>query len=398
MDEYIKSSLRGAASKLAVFISTNLIALLGCRSVIALVIIAANWSWEFWGEATYKDGKITEIRIDHARIVQQWLIIGGGLVALLLAMWRTWTAKVQADTSIRQVSISEHGQNIERFVKAVEMLSSASGTQRRAALIALNDIAALDLPTSYLGVMHTLRAFLEEASRQYRRGTGHGLQEVGDAFIVMGRLKSIYDKGGQLLAERRTRPPHLQIDDLYLKAAVTVFTDFSQFIFRNATFDEAGLINSVFTRASFVNCTFHDSAANYSDFGGCYFEDCVFKGERFAQANLAGAHFKNVKFEPGAKLKVCAISGADFTQSPTLEPGNIADCAAMADNPPKFPPRLGIKVRTLTPDDVKMPLDDELRWYAWGGALRNLPPEEAMRRAKVAGIDEKMWPSTFLRF
>jgi hypothetical protein len=52
----------------------------------------------------------------------------GGFVALFLAIWRTWTAKLQADASLRQVTIAQKGQNTERFVKAVEVLSSDSAS------------------------------------------------------------------------------------------------------------------------------------------------------------------------------------------------------------------------------------------------------------------------------
>jgi Pentapeptide repeats (9 copies) len=387
MDRYLKIALRSAATKLADFVANNFIFLflLGC--LIGLLTTAAYWDWSFWGEATYENGRLASLKVDRGRIIQQSLIVFGGFIALFLAMWRTWTAKIQADAALQQVELAGRGQNIERFVKAVEMLSSESATQRRAALFALNELARLDIPTSYVTVLHTLKAFVEEASNQYRSGTGQGTQEIADAFVMIGRLKAIYDPKGEHLADNNTRTPFLQINNLILREANCVFTDYSQFYFRNATFEKSGLIHSIFSRAVFENCTFSDTLTNYSDFSTCNFDSCVFRGRHFRQAILAQSRFKDAKFEPDARISVCYISGADFAECPDLVQENIDDCTASTDNPPKFPPGKKINFRSMRSEEVRQRWPDEVRWFAWAGALRNLPHDEAVRRAGAMGID-----------
>jgi hypothetical protein len=132
MDKYLRTALRSATIKLADFVADNFIFLFLFGCLIGLLVTAAYWDWSFWGEATYQNGQLTSLKVDRGRIIQQSLVVVGGFVALFLAMWRTWTAKIQADTALQQVQLAERGQNTERFVKAVEMLSSESATQRRA--------------------------------------------------------------------------------------------------------------------------------------------------------------------------------------------------------------------------------------------------------------------------
>jgi hypothetical protein len=198
IDRYIKAALGGALSKLATFVTENFVALFLGLCLLALLVIAGYWSWEFWGEATYRDGKLVELKVDRGRIIQQLLILFGGLLALILAMWRTWTAKLQADASLQQVTIAQRGQNTERYVKAVEMLSSDSASQRRSALLALKEIATLDLPASYVSARHTLLTFIEETSNQYWMATdtfvkNQRANDVSDAFVIFGQLKASYD-------------------------------------------------------------------------------------------------------------------------------------------------------------------------------------------------------------
>ena len=98
-------------AKLVAFVANNFIALFLGVCLIELVIVAGYWNWDFWGEATYHDGKLIELKVDRGRIIQQSLIVLGGIVALFLAIWRTWTAKMQADASLQQVTIAQKGQN-----------------------------------------------------------------------------------------------------------------------------------------------------------------------------------------------------------------------------------------------------------------------------------------------
>jgi hypothetical protein len=401
MDRYLKAALRGAIVKLANFIANNFIALFGVVCLIGLLAIAGYWKWDFWGEATYRDGKLVELKVDHGRIIQQSLLVLGGFVALLLAMWRTWTAKLQADASLQQVTIAQRGQNTERYVKAVEMLSSDSATVRRAALLALKEIATLDLPQSYVIAWHTLRTFIQESSDRYQNAVAdvvarnHAVNDIGDAFVVFGQLKASYDPKGEYVSGL-TRYPFVELNNIYLTKASCVFTDYTGVHFQNGTFAECGLIHSLWTGVQFDNCTFTNILANYSDFAGCRFLGCTFKGRErdFRQALLTGAVFENARFEEGGRIYISDISGADFTKSPGLTPENIVECAARSDNPPKFPPGVEIGYRKINPEDLgRIDPSLEARWFVWSNALKIFPREEAIYRARMLGID----PEYFLQ-
>ena len=398
MDRYLKAALRGAMAKLVAFVANNFIALFLGVCLIELVIVAGYWNWDFWGEATYHDGKLIELKVDRGRIIQQSLIVLGGIVALFLAIWRTWTAKMQADASLQQVTIAQKGQNTERYVKAVEMLSSGSATIRRAGLLALKEIATLDFPNSYLLVRQTLQAFIQDASdycwshEEYPDdGTIRArATDIADAFAVFGQLKASYDPQGEYLSGL-TDYPFVRMDNIYLTKAVCAMTDYTGLYFRGGKFEECGLIHSILTGVQFENCTFSNTLANYSDFAGCAFRGCTFKGKKndFRQAFLERAVFENVRFEEGGRIYISGISGADFTACPELVPENVVDCAAWSDNPPKFPSGVEIEYRKLDPQErLKSRIDPSLegKWFVWSKALKVFPREEAVQRARALGI------------
>jgi hypothetical protein len=259
MDKYLKVALRGLMIKLANFVADNFIALFLGLCLIGLLVIAGYWNWDYWGEGTYHDGRLTELKVDRGRIIQQSLIVVGGFVALFLAMWRTWTAKLQADASLRQVTIAQKGQNTERYIKAVEMLSGDSATGRRAALLALKEIATLDFPNSYLLVRQTLQRFIQEASDYcwiHEQDTFHEVAksqratDIADAFAIFGQLKASYDPRSDYLSEP-TDYPFVRIDNIYLTKAACAITDYTGLYFRGGKFEECGFVHSILTDVRF---------------------------------------------------------------------------------------------------------------------------------------------------
>jgi Pentapeptide repeats (9 copies) len=397
MDKYLKVALRGAVNKLAQFVADNFILLFLGVCLIGLVVIAGYWNWDFWGETTYHDGKLVELRVDRGRVIQQSLFVVGGFVALFLAMWRTWTAKLQADASLQQVRIAQKGQNTDRYVKAVEMLSTDSAIGRRSALLALKEIAILDFPNSYLLVRQTLQAFIQEASDycwNHEEDDDAAVRaratDIADAFAIFGQLKASYDPLGQYLSGL-TEYPYIRIDNIYLTKAACVFTDYTGCHFRGGKFDECQLIHSILTGVQFENCTFSNTLANYSDFARVRFRECTFKATEsdFRQAFLEGAVFENVRFEDRGRIYISDISSADFTACPELVPDNIVDCAAYSDKPPEFPSGVDIEYRKIDVQErAKARVDPSLegKWFAWSKALKVFPREEAIQRARALGI------------
>lgn len=281
------------------------------------------------------------------------------------------------------------------------MLSSGSATTRRAALLALKEIATLDLPQSYVIARQTLQTFIQDAADRYQNAvmdTGarnQAVNDIGDAFVVFGRLKASYDPKGEHVSGL-TRYPFVELNNIYLTKAICVFTDYTGVHFQNGTFAECGLIHSLWTGVHFSNCTFANVLANYSDFSGCHFRGCTFSGREkdFRQALLQGAVFENARFEEGGRIYISDISGADFTKCPTLIPENIVDCAARSDSPPKFPPGVEIEYRKINPEDLgRIDPSPEARWFVWSNALKIFPREEAVYRARMLGVD----PEYFLQ-
>ena len=401
MDKYIKAAFRSAAVKLANFVAENFIMLFMGVCLAALLFVAGYWNWEFWGEATYRDGKLVELRVDRGRIIQQSLILIGGFIALFLAMWRTWTAKLQADASLQQVAIAQRGQNTDRYVKAVEMLSSSSATVRRAALLALKEIAALDMPRSYVVARQTLQTFIQDASNRQitaldADARGQLTDDIGAAFVIFGQLKATYDPQGEFLSDL-TSVPILVLNGIYLTNANCVFTDYAGVCFQNAVFTECGLIHSLMIGVQFYNCTFSNVLVNYADFSDCGFHGCTFRGGKhdFRQASLRGAVFENSRFEEDGRIYTCDISGADFTRCLNLVPENIVDCAASSANPPKFPPAVEIKYRKIGPErQGRIDPSLEGKWFVWSNALKIFPREEAIYRAEALGIDRQYFLQT----
>jgi hypothetical protein len=152
------------------FLRDNWIVIVGIISV-ELVVASSSWDWNYWSELTFdQDHKLKELKTDRPRIIQQLLLVIGGVAAFVLASWRTWTSHKQANAALeqvrvalRQADLAERTHNVDRYAKAAAMLDSEKTAVRQAGVFALLELGRADTKNSYTLVIKLLAGFAQRA-------------------------------------------------------------------------------------------------------------------------------------------------------------------------------------------------------------------------------------------
>lgn len=127
--------------------------------LILLLLQASDikWSWEYWGSS---DGVF-----DRSVIFRNFGLLILALIALPLAIWRSWVAHQQARIANKQHLLSEKGLVIDRYQKGAQMLESTELSVRLAGIYALRELATSDPDETYLLVLDLLCDFVRERSK-----------------------------------------------------------------------------------------------------------------------------------------------------------------------------------------------------------------------------------------
>lgn len=147
-----------ALTRSLTFLVENWVSLFGIIIIAALLVIASIWNWDYWSELTFDQAhNLKEIRLDRAKIIQQLLLVGGGIAAFALAAWRTWTAHRQANAALEQVQVAlrqadlaERAHNIDRYTRAANMLDSDKIAVRQAGVTPYSSWVAQIQPISII--------------------------------------------------------------------------------------------------------------------------------------------------------------------------------------------------------------------------------------------------------
>ena len=139
----------------------------GGRQVAALVVVALAatvvlssvfWDWLNTGESP------------SATIRNLGLVIGG-IIAGLLAMWRSTVAERQADTAQRQAETAQEGLRNERYQTGAKMLGSVVLSERLGGIYALQRLAHEHPKQYHIQIMRLFCAFVRNppASEEHER-------------------------------------------------------------------------------------------------------------------------------------------------------------------------------------------------------------------------------------
>ena len=233
-------------------------------------------------------------------------ILIGGVIALVVASWRAWSANQQAiaaqrqvDTALKQTEVSQRGLLDERYQRAAEMIGSPEQFVRVAGIHALKALA-YDYPDNYyVQVIGLLCGFVR---------TSPFRDEVASDDLTGLRQEDINEAVGAIGA-RADR--HVQLEPDGQHAVNLIGADLPMIVFWEANFDNADChrVNLHFTAA--VDSSFRHSRFPEADFSDSEFSGCDFTGASLARADLQRADFSYTTLV-GATLNDANCTGTNF--------------------------------------------------------------------------------------
>ena len=236
---------------------------LSVAAVIMLALIVVFWEWLSGGES----GSTT---------VRNVALVLAGVIALPLAVWRSFVADRQAKTA-------QQGLLNERYQKGGEMIGSDVLSVRLAGIYALQRLASEHQQQYHIQVMRLFCAFvrlptkdqsLESGQAPIRSGTLLGIrQDVESVMAAIGH-RTETQKALERKAEFR-----LDLRGADLSEAQILNADLSKTMFHHANLSNVHFANTDLTGTSFRD----------SDLSKAWLYEARFTGADLSSANLSGA-------------------------------------------------------------------------------------------------------------
>ena len=149
---------------------------------LGLLAIGVYFTWLFWGDLhSDEDSLSTTIR--------NLALVIGGIIATVLAIWRSIVAERQADIA-QQSSLNE------RYQRGAEMLGSDVLTVRLGGIYALQGLAEDHSEQYHVQVMRLFSTFVRTSPRQVDAGTEAGETPLASSSRTMNLLTRIVRSSG----------------------------------------------------------------------------------------------------------------------------------------------------------------------------------------------------------
>ena len=164
--------------------------------MVAVLVGGSLLSWRYWGSLHGGEDSVSTT-------VRNLGLVIGGVIAVLLAVWRSLVATRQADTAQHQTSIARQGLLNERYQKAAEMLGNENLFVRLGGVYALQALIEEHPEQYYVSCMRLLCALVRNppadlnlpslSDREMTR-SGGGIRLRGDVQAVMDIMRSRDDR------------------------------------------------------------------------------------------------------------------------------------------------------------------------------------------------------------
>ena len=299
-----------------VFQRTAGIALIGFSLLIAAVAFAIflEWQWistVFWTWARQVPGGVESGSVT----IRNLGLVVAGVVALTVALWRTWIAKTEADTARRDLV---H----QRYQRGAEMLSDDRVMVRLSGISSLERLAHQHPEIIHVEVVQLLCTYLRrfEPSEEHSADMcfsnmveGRWFEEIASVLQVLGsrsaRQRTIERNEGIRLNLRDvnfghglhfpsgTDLAHAYLVDSNLSQVALEHADLSDTKASSVQFGGASLRGSKFARAECVVSCFFNADLRDVD---------------FSDAHLSGANLRSARVS-GANFAGCRLDGADVS-------------------------------------------------------------------------------------
>ena len=282
-----------------------------------VVLLAAIWlSFKFWD---WLDGGADS----GSETIRDIGVVVGGVLAVLLALWRSRVAERQANAAQRQSETAQRGLLNERYQKGAEMLGSDVLAVRLGGIYALARLASEHPEDYHLQILSLLCAFVRHPV------AGEAAEPTNGGSLTM---VPTYKTGGNKI--RFERPLRARED---IQAVMTAVHERSEPQIRIEEEEEYRL-----------NLSGANLAGVYlvnTNLMGADLTGANLTGADLAIVNLNGAHLEGVNLT-GANLTVANLTDADL-EGANLAVAYLAKCtgltqgkldlaAASTDTPPRL--------------------------------------------------------------
>ncbi len=259
-----------------------------CAVITGLSLTAIFWEWLSGAES----GSTT---------IRNVALVGAGLVALPLALWRGVVADRQAKTS-------QLGLLNERYQKGAEMLGSDVLSVRLAGIYALQRLSE-EYPEQYhLQVMRLLSAFVRLPTKDQSLESGQVEIESGTLLGIRPDLNAVMEvinwRSKTGIEIERAANYRLDLRGARLPGAQFLNADLSNAFFHHA----------VLSRANFANSNLSDASLRHADLSESVCSDVKFTRTRFESANLSGALLQDQDLQM-ASFHHANLSGANLLRA-----------------------------------------------------------------------------------
>ncbi len=319
--------------------------------VVTALAIGAILVWQYWDDL---DSDLESL----STTVRNVALVIGGVVALLLAIWRSRIGE-------RQVTTAQQGLLNERYQKGAEMLGSNVLSVRMGGIYALQKLAEEHPKEYHIQIMNLLGAFVRHPTRDEtilsvlddRAGkdeqTENSREDVQAVMQIIGhRSQSTIDaeesnfaldlRGADLRGVRLwgANLSKANLDGANLRGVQLTTADLSEALLRRADLSQTETIDANLSGAILDHADFSDAELDGTNLARCQMLETRLPRARLIDVNLSGALLSR------ADLSESHLMGADMSDTHLLA-ANVS--GAFFRNPTADDTFSGFWVTTDTP-------------------------------------------------
>ena len=264
--------------------------LLAVFVILPVGLFVTYWQWD-WLRSSGSESASNSDTLRNA------VLILGGLLALVFALWRGWVAQQQSATAQRQASIAQQSLMNEQYERGAEMLGNAVLSVRLGGVYALRRLAVEHPEQYHVQIMELLCAFVRYPTKDSSVETPLNLPVELESYVrtlrpdVQEAMRAIGSRGS-------------------LGLSLETSSDFKPYL-RDAHLVYLQLQDANLSGAWLTNANLYRAVLPDVDLSGARLRNATLSGARLRRANLSNAKLWSASLR-GASLENANLSGTDF--------------------------------------------------------------------------------------
>ena len=302
-----------------------LIAAIAVLSIMYPCWLEVFWDWLRGGMVTQGETINTTTESNSTTIRNVGLVVGG-IVAIVLAVWRSRVAERQANAAQQQADLAQRGLLNERYQKGAEMLGSEVLAVRMGGIYTLQRLSEEHPKEYHIQIMSLLCAFVRNPTKDNRIDEKQDKQAQILRADVQDIMQAIGSRNPESISLERSEDfklylrganmSHLQARDARLSGAWLTKANLS-----GAVLPYADLSSTRLRQANLSDVRFRHADLSDAKFWGANLSKAILRDANLSGADLCGidAH------SPAYKQPVCGLTQVQLDEA-----------CADPDNPPKL--------------------------------------------------------------